>query len=112
MLASENIFRIPVACGVDSGQIFLHHAGMNRTSIQIIEAFGGRWVLAKLTGANATAVTQWRRIGIPAKYWPALMAAAPFHDVGGLSFPELQATKPSIQSPIPPASTSPRKEAA
>ena len=64
------------------------------TAADIIAAFGGRQAMADLTGALPDAVTQWRRIGIPARYWPELVEAAPGKGVGGITFAVLRATKP------------------
>lgn len=65
------------------------------TAAQIIAAFGGRQAMADLTGAKPDAVTQWRYIGIPAKYWPRLVDAAVAKKVAGITFAVLEATKPA-----------------
>lgn len=77
---------------LDEWEIFFHYPRMTPTDI--IAAFGGRQPMAQITKAKPTAVTQWRRIGIPAKYWPDLVALAPGRGVEGLTFDVLRATKP------------------
>ena len=48
-------------------KITLHIVGMNAAGI--INAFGGRQVIATITAARAGAVYMWRQIGVPGKYW-------------------------------------------
>lgn len=43
---------------------------------QIIDAFGGIGPVADVTGASRSAVSNWRRDGIPARYWFALLDVA------------------------------------
>jgi DNA-binding transcriptional regulator YdaS (Cro superfamily) len=62
---------------------------------EIITALGGKHALAALTGASPNAVTQWRRIGVPAKYWDVLVDHAAAKGVAGITFPALRATKPA-----------------
>jgi hypothetical protein len=64
------------------------------TGPEIIEAFGGRQAIATLTGAEPDAVTQWRRNGIPAKYWHVLVAHAHTAGVPGITFEALRASRP------------------
>lgn len=61
----------------------------------IIERLGGTRKVAEITGAKRNAVSQWLRIGIPAKYWPALVKSV---SDDSLTFEQLQATKPAPQS--------------
>lgn len=56
--------------------------------------FGGSRVVSKITGADRNAVSQWYRIGIPAKYWPALVDAAAARGLEGVTFDALAAAKP------------------
>jgi len=60
----------------------------------IIKTLGGRQSVAAITGARATAVGMWRRIGIPAKYWPVLVDHAAAHGLADITFASLRATKP------------------
>ena len=64
------------------------------TGAEIIEAFGGRQSMATLTGADPTAVTMWRRNGIPAKYWHVLVDHARQLRLPGVTFATLRDTKP------------------
>jgi len=64
------------------------------TGAEIIEAFGGRQAIAVLTGADPAAVTQWRRNGIPAKYWHVLVDHARRLRLPGVTFEVLRQTKP------------------
>ena len=43
------------------------------TPADIITALGGKHEVARITGATPNAVTQWRRIGVPAKFWHVLV---------------------------------------
>lgn len=74
-------------------KFYLHTCRM--TAPEIIHAFGGRQAIASLTGADPHAVTQWRRNGIPAKYWHVLVEHAGEHGLAGISFDVLRATKPA-----------------
>lgn len=65
---------------------------------QIIDALGGRRAVADLTGAEPNAITQWRRIGVPAKYWPTLVERASALGVEGITFASLRCTKPAPAS--------------
>lgn len=51
--------------------------------------------MARITGANPGAVTQWRRIGIPARYWPDLVELAREQGMREITFGTLRATKPA-----------------
>lgn len=66
-------------------------------AIRIIEALGGKHSLAALTGATPNAITQWRRIGVPAKFWPVLVDHAAAHDIPGITFDALRASKPASE---------------
>lgn len=61
----------------------------------IIAAFGGRQATALLTGAAPAAVTQWRRIGIPSRYWHVLVEEAQRRGIDGITFDALAASKPA-----------------
>lgn len=73
------------------------------TGPEIIEAFGGRRSMAALTGADPSAVTQWRRNGIPAKYWHVLVDHARRHRIAGITYDSLKATKPGCPAAAPEA---------
>ena len=64
------------------------------TSHEILSAFGKRKTIADLTGATPAAVEQWKRIGIPAKYWHEFVQAAVERGIEGVTFDALKATKP------------------
>lgn len=64
------------------------------TPADMIAALGGKHQVSALTGATPNAVTQWRRIGIPAKYWHVLVPHAEQAGIPGITFAALQATKP------------------
>lgn len=64
------------------------------TAADIIAAFGGRREMAAITGADPSAVTQWRRIGVPARYWPELVEQGAARGIEGITFDVLRATKP------------------
>lgn len=64
------------------------------TPAEIIAALGGKHEVSTLTGATPNAVTQWRRIGIPSKYWHVLVSHAEASGIPGITFAALQATKP------------------
>lgn len=51
---------------------------MDATSI--IRALGGATKLAPQLGAKRSAVSNWPRIGIPARYWPAIARLAAARD--------------------------------
>ncbi len=53
--------------GLWEAKLLLHIVGMNAAGI--INAFGGRQVIATITAARAGAVYMWRQIGVPGKYW-------------------------------------------
>jgi len=70
------------------------------TGSEIIQAFGGRQRLAALTGASPAAVGMWRRIGIPAKYWPELVDHAAKLGISNINFASLRASKYATR-PLP-----------
>ncbi len=82
------------------------------TAPEIIEAFGGTASVADLTGARPNAVTQWRRIGIPSKYWDVLVERAATTGIGGITFASLRASKPTAASVSSPPAPTPEAEAA
>ena len=45
------------------------------TIAEIIAALGGNKVAAAACGIGETAVSMWRRNGIPSKHWPAIVRA-------------------------------------
>ena len=51
----------------------------------IIRAFGGATKVADITGSTRTAVCNWRRDGIPAKFWLTLIMAAQRVGVDGVT---------------------------
>lgn len=57
------------------------------------DLLGGRREVARITGATPNAVAQWYRIGIPAKFWPAIQAVAAERGIPGVTFAALAATK-------------------
>jgi hypothetical protein len=61
---------------------------------EIIAALGGKHEVARITGATPNAVTQWRRIGVPAKFWHVLVEHAAGAGVPGITFAVLQSSKP------------------
>ena len=66
------------------------------TPSDIIEALGGRDEVSALTGAKPNAVTQWRRAGIPPKYWIPLLDAASEKRAEGVNVEALRRTHPSF----------------
>lgn len=64
------------------------------TGPEIIAAFGGRQAIAALTGAEPANISMWRRNGVPAKFWPVLVEHAAAHDIPGITFDALRASKP------------------
>jgi len=60
----------------------------------ILEAFGGKHAVSGLTGASPNAVTQWRRIGIPSRYWHVMVEEAKAKRIKGITFEALKASKP------------------
>jgi len=68
------------------------------TGPEIIEAFGGRQAISTLTGADPDAVTQWRRNGIPAKYWHVLVERAHAASIPGITFDALRASRPAREA--------------
>jgi hypothetical protein len=64
------------------------------SALDIIAAMGGKHDLAALTGAKPNAVTQWRRIGIPSRYWHVLVEEAARRGIEGITFDALAASKP------------------
>jgi hypothetical protein len=65
------------------------------TPADIITALGGKHEVARITGATPNAVTQWRRIGVPAKFWHVLVEHSAQSGVSGISFDVLRGTKPA-----------------
>jgi len=62
---------------------------------EIIDALGGIRVVAQATGAKRNAVTQWRRIGVPAKYWPTIVQFADAAGKSSITYAVLQASRPA-----------------
>lgn len=54
---------------------------MPPTSRDIIESFGGRHLVATIIGSTPNAITQWYRIGVPAKYHLVLLEYAIAHQI-------------------------------
>ena len=52
---------------------------------EIIRAFGGASKVAEITGSTRTAVCNWRRDGIPAKFWLTLIRAADDAGIKGVT---------------------------
>lgn len=52
---------------------------------EIIRAFGGASKVAEVTGSTRTAVCNWRREGIPAKFWLTLIVAAEKAGIKGVN---------------------------
>jgi hypothetical protein len=48
---------------------------------EILRKLGGQTAVARKLGAGRSAVSNWPRDGIPAKYWPALARLAAAEDV-------------------------------
>ena len=65
---------------------------------QIIDEFGGPVAVAKRLGAGRTAVYNWRRDGIPAKFWLPLLDAAKAEGKGHIT-PEALAWRPRRETP-------------
>ena len=63
------------------------------TGTDVIKLFGGLGPVSQITGANRRAVEQWKRIGVPSKYWPELVSAADEKGIEGITFDVLRATK-------------------
>lgn len=59
---------------------------------EIMEALGGRHVVARLVGVSRGAPYNWRRDGIPSRHWPELVGRAAEMGVKGVSFDVLRAT--------------------
>lgn len=64
----------------------------------IINALGGKHAVSTLTGAKPNAVTQWRRIGVPAKFWPVLVERAAEAGIEGITFDALRVSKPQMSA--------------
>lgn len=62
------------------------------TANDIIEALGGRKVLAEVLGVSRHAPYNWRTDGIPARHWPDIVARAAKLGIKGVSFDVLRAT--------------------
>jgi hypothetical protein len=58
----------------------------------ILEALGGRHVVARLCGVSRHAPYNWRFDGIPSRHWPDLVALAQKSGVKGITFDVLRAT--------------------
>jgi hypothetical protein len=46
------------------------------TAAEIIRALGGATELSMAIGASRSAISNWGRYGLPARYWPALARVA------------------------------------
>lgn len=57
----------------------------------IISKLGGVSAVSLITKTKPHAVQQWKRIGIPSKFWHTLVAAS----AGMLGFSDLAASKPN-----------------
>lgn len=78
---------------------------------EIIRAFGGASKVAEITGSTRTAVCNWRRDGIPAKFWLKIIEAASAAGVDGVTA-DAVAWRPSRTAEAAAFSTSEQSEAA
>ncbi len=59
----------------------------------IIAQLGGPDAVARITGAKLNAIRQWDRIGIPYRFWGAVVDAAAASEVDGITFDVLRESK-------------------
>lgn len=59
----------------------------------IIQQLGGKYEVARFTGANANAVRAWYRIGIPHRYWHLFQREAAAREIEGITVDALEATR-------------------
>lgn len=64
--------------GLASCQNYWQRCGMNPT--QIVQALGGATKMSRDIGASRSAISNWPRYGIPARYWPAVARLAATRD--------------------------------
>jgi hypothetical protein len=71
------------------------------TGNDVIHAFGGLGALHELTGASRASCEQWKRNGVPPKYWHVLVAAATVRKIRGITFEALEATRVTAPNRAP-----------
>ena len=59
----------------------------------LIHRFGGKYEVARFTGASPTAVRAWYRIGIPHRYWHLFQREASARGIADITAETLEATR-------------------